>query len=67
MFAACTCRGHDDIKAFITDFRAAFPDLRFWGVAVLVAEGDYVVGQWEGGGMHTGLAFSDFPDRRARR
>jgi predicted ester cyclase len=53
-------RGHPDIKAFITDFRAAFPDLNFWGTADLIAEGDYVVGRWEGGGTHTGPAFSDF-------
>jgi predicted ester cyclase len=53
-------RGHGDIKAFMTDFRAAFPDLNFWGTADLVAEGDYVVGQWEGGGTHTGPAFNDF-------
>jgi predicted ester cyclase len=53
-------RGGDDIKAFMIDFRAAFPDLNFWGTAALIAEGDYVVGQWEGGGTHTGPAFSDF-------
>src|SRR6266404_7259070 len=53
-------RGHDDIKAFMADFRAAFPDLKFWGTADLIAEGDYVVGQWEGGGTQTGPAFSDF-------
>ena len=53
-------RGRDDIKAFMTDFRAAFPDLNFWGAADLIAEGDYVVGQWEGGGTHTGPAFNDF-------
>jgi predicted ester cyclase len=53
-------RGHKDIKAFMTDFRRAFPDLEFWGTAELIAEGDYVVGQWEGGGTHTGPAFSDF-------
>ena len=53
-------RGRDDIKAFMTDFRAAFPDLRFWGAADLIAEGEYVVGQWEGGGTHTGTAFTDF-------
>jgi predicted ester cyclase len=53
-------RGRDDIKAFMTDFRAAFPDLNFWGTADLIAEGDYVVGQWEGGGTHTGPAFDDF-------
>jgi predicted ester cyclase len=53
-------RGREDIKSFMTDFRAAFPDLSFWGVADLIAEGDYVVGQWEGGGTHTGSAFTDF-------
>jgi len=53
-------RGRADIKAFMTDFREAFPDLRFWGTAGLIAEGDYVVGQWEGGGTHTGSAFDDF-------
>jgi predicted ester cyclase len=44
----------------MTDFRAAFPDLNFWGTADLIAEGDYVVGRWEGGGTHTGPAFNDF-------
>jgi len=53
-------RGRDDIKAFMTDFRTAFPDLNFWGTADLIVEGDYVVGRWEGGGTHTGPAFSDF-------
>ncbi|KAA0697998.1 ester cyclase [Neorhizobium sp. P12A] len=53
-------RGRNDIRAFMTDFRAAFPDLNFWGTADLIAEGDYVVGQWEGGGTHTGPAFHDF-------
>jgi predicted ester cyclase len=41
-------------------FRKAFPDLGFSGAADLIAEGDYVVGRWEGGGTHTGPAFSDF-------
>jgi predicted ester cyclase len=53
-------RGRDDIKQFISGFRTAFPDLNFWGTADLIAEGDYVVGRWEGGGTHTGPAFSDF-------
>jgi predicted ester cyclase len=53
-------RGHEDIKAFMTGFREAFPDLNFWGAADLIAEGDSVVGRWEGGGTHTGPAFSDF-------
>ena len=53
-------RGRQDIKAFMTGFREAFPDLDFWGAADLIAEGDYVVGRWEGGGTHTGPAFNDF-------
>jgi predicted ester cyclase len=53
-------RGRSDIKAFMTDFRNAFPDLNFWATADLIAEGDYVVGRWEGGGTHTGPAFRDF-------
>ncbi len=52
--------GRENIKVFMTGFRAAFPDLNFWGTAPLIAEGDYVVGQWEGGGTHTGPAFSDY-------
>jgi predicted ester cyclase len=53
-------RGRDDVRAFMEGFRAAFPDLNFWGAAELIAEGDYVVGRWEGGGTHTGPAFDDF-------
>jgi predicted ester cyclase len=53
-------QGRSDIKAFMSDFREAFPDLNFWGTTDLIAEGDYVVGQWEGGGTHTGPAFRDF-------
>jgi len=53
-------RGRAAIKAFMTDFRAAFPDLNFWDTADLIAERDCVVAQWEGGGAHTGPAFSDF-------
>jgi predicted ester cyclase len=45
---------------FMTGFRAAFPDLYFEGAADLIAEGDFVVGRWQGGGTHTGPAFSDF-------
>lgn len=52
-------RGRADIKAFMADFRTAFPDLNFWGSTGLIAEGDYVVGRWEGGGTHTGPAFDD--------
>jgi predicted ester cyclase len=53
-------RGREDVKAFMVQFRNAFPDLNFWGAADLIAEGDYVVGRWEGGGTHTGPAFDDF-------
>ena len=41
-------RGREDIKAFMTKFREAFPDLNFWGTADLIAEGDYVVVQLRG-------------------
>ena len=54
-------RGCDAVRRFATEFRAAFPDLAFGGAADLIAEGDYVVGQWEGGGTHTGPAFGDLP------
>ena len=53
-------RGHEDVKAFMSGFRRAFPDLSFAGAADLIAEGDYVVGRWVGGGTHTGPGFSDF-------
>jgi predicted ester cyclase len=55
------CRGRDEVREFATKFRAAFPDLNFWGTADLIAEGDHVVGQWEGGGTQTGDAFDDMP------
>jgi predicted ester cyclase len=54
-------RGREEVRKFIGEFRAAFPDLNFWGVADLIAEGDFVVGRWEGGGTHTGPAFSNLP------
>jgi predicted ester cyclase len=53
-------RGRDDVRDFMVGFRKAFPDLNFWGAADLIAEGDYVVGRWEGCGTHTGPVFSDF-------
>jgi predicted ester cyclase len=53
-------KGREAVANFMTDFRDAFPDLNFRGVGDLIAEGDYVVGRWEGGGTHTGPAFSDF-------
>jgi predicted ester cyclase len=53
-------RGRDEVKTFMNGFRAAFPDLEFGGAGELIAEGDYVVGRWIGGGTHTGPAFDDF-------
>ena len=53
-------RGREDVRAFMTGFREAFPDLSFAGAADLIAEGEYVVGRWVGGGTHTGPAFGDF-------
>ncbi|HET7739279.1 MAG TPA: ester cyclase [Mycobacterium sp.] len=55
------CKGRNEVRAFATKFRAAFPDLAFGPTADLIAEGDYVVGQWVGGGTHTGEAFDDMP------
>ena len=54
-------RGRDEVREFALAFREAFPDLGFGATADLIAEGDYVVGQWEGGGTHTGPAFDDMP------
>ena len=45
-------KGHADIKAFMADFRKAFPDLGFSGAADLLAEGDHVVCRSEGGDTH---------------
>ena len=54
-------RGREAVREFATAFRAAFPDLGFEGTAGLIAEGDYVVGQWIGGGTHTGPPMTDLP------
>ena len=54
-------RGHDDVKAFMQALREAFPDLRVRSAVALVARGDYVMGQREGDGTHTGSACVDFP------
>jgi predicted ester cyclase len=43
----------------MTEFREAFPDLNFRVVGDLIAEGNHIVGRWEGSGTHTGPAFCD--------
>ncbi|SEF76154.1 ester cyclase [Nitrosomonas ureae] len=53
--------GREPVKKMLIEFREAFPDLSFKVVGDIIAEGDYVVGRWEGGGTHTGSAFSDLP------
>src|SRR3954453_14313948 len=56
-------RGREQVREFAGAFRGAFPALGFEGTAELTAEGDYVVGQWKGGGTPTGAAFDDAPAR----
>ena len=55
------CHGRDEVRVFAAKFRAAFPDLAFGGTAGLIADVDFVVGQWIGGGTQTGDAFDDMP------
>jgi hypothetical protein len=52
-------RGREEVKKFMVELREAFHDLEFHSASDLVAEGDYVVGHCEGGGVHTGPAFID--------
>ncbi|EDK38639.1 hypothetical protein PGUG_02737 [Meyerozyma guilliermondii ATCC 6260] len=52
--------GRNASKKMLSEFREAFPDLSFGSYGVpLIAEGDYVVGRWIGGGTHSGVAFHD--------
>ena len=52
--------GRAAVKAFMTRFREAFPDVRVAPAAEFIAEGDCVVGRWVGSGTHTGPAYCDF-------
>jgi predicted ester cyclase len=54
-------KGHADIKDFMKKFRDAFPNLAFDGAYPLLADGEYVIARWVGGGTHTGTAFNDWP------
>ncbi|MEP1097436.1 MAG: ester cyclase [Cyclobacteriaceae bacterium] len=54
-------KGRADIKDFMKKFRDAFPDLAFEGAYPLLADGEYVIARWVGGGTHTGTAFNDWP------
>ena len=53
--------GRENLKAMMAEMREAFPDLNFWAVGEPIAEGDYVAARWDGGGTHTGPAFSALP------
>ncbi len=54
-------KGRADIKDFMKKFRDAFPDLNFDGAYPMLADGEYVIARWVGGGTHTGEAFADWP------
>ncbi|KAI5461844.1 hypothetical protein BGZ63DRAFT_509443 [Mariannaea sp. PMI_226] len=56
-------QGKAQVKRMILDFRAAFPDftIHAYGAIPMIAEQDYVVVRWIGGGTHTGPAFDDLP------
>lgn len=54
-------RGRQNVKDMMSEFREAFPDLNFWGVGDPIAEGDFVAARWDGGGTHSGPAFSALP------
>src|SRR4249920_1034218 len=45
--------GPEGQKKIASEFRAAFPDLRF-EVELLIADGDYVVGRWTASGTNLG-------------
>ncbi|CUM53659.1 unnamed protein product [Debaryomyces tyrocola] len=52
--------GREASKKMLSEFREAFPDLSFVAYgAPLIAEGDYVIGRWIGGGTHIGTSFAD--------
>ncbi|KAJ3493642.1 hypothetical protein NLG97_g4604 [Lecanicillium saksenae] len=55
--------GKAEVKKMLTDFRAAFPSfkIRPYGAIPMIAEHNYVVVRWLGGGQHTGVAFDDLP------
>src|SRR5437879_2220191 len=53
-------RGREAVKAFLTKFREAFPNLESTIVGELTSERDFVVVHWELLGTHTGPAFDDF-------
>ncbi|EHK46160.1 uncharacterized protein TrAtP1_013280 [Trichoderma atroviride] len=55
--------GKAEVKKMLLEFREAFPNVTFrpYGPIPMIAEKDYVVTRWIGGGKHTGVAFDDLP------
>ncbi|KAI5463911.1 hypothetical protein BGZ63DRAFT_382539 [Mariannaea sp. PMI_226] len=55
--------GKEAAKQSLINFKKAFPDVSFKLLSPfpLIAENDYVVARWFGGGKHTGEAFFDLP------
>uniref|UniRef100_A0A8H7K339 SnoaL-like domain-containing protein n=1 Tax=Bionectria ochroleuca TaxID=29856 RepID=A0A8H7K339_BIOOC len=55
--------GKEAVKQMLISFKTAFPDISFKLLSPfpVIAEDDYVVARWFGGGKHTGQAFFDFP------
>ncbi|KAH0494610.1 hypothetical protein TgHK011_001226 [Trichoderma gracile] len=55
--------GKAAVKEVLAKFKLAFPDISFRLLSPfpLIAEQDYVVARWFGGGKHTGPAFYDLP------
>ena len=64
-------KGREATKQMVVELRESFPDVVFWPVGELIAEGEYVVGRWEGGGTHTGkgykLAMGSLPDNTGKK
>ncbi|KAH8820700.1 hypothetical protein F5884DRAFT_660778 [Xylogone sp. PMI_703] len=55
--------GKEAAKKMHSEFKLSFPDISFRLLSPfpLIAEENYVVARWFGGGKHTGQAFFDFP------
>lgn len=65
-------RGREELKAFMTGLRRAFPDFKLWSIGALIAEDHNVMVRWELSGTHTGLMFNDLlmgtlPEATGRR
>jgi predicted ester cyclase len=53
-------QSRDDLKAFLSVFRATFPDAQFT-IVWMVGEGDKVIAGWKAKATHTGGEWMDIP------